>query len=258
MGALSGRHALITGGGTGIGAAIARRLAADGANVTITGRRAAPLTALAKELPRACAVVANVTQAADCRAMVTAAQAAFGPLDIVIVNAGGAESAAFSDLDADQWQRMLDVNLTGAYLTVQAAREDLVRAGDRDRSLRRLVFIASTAGIKGYPYVAAYVAAKHGVVGLMRALAAEYARTALTVNAICPGFTETPLLDVSIANIVAKTSRSQGDARDALARHNPQGRLIQPAEVADAVAWVCSPAAQSITGQAIAVSGGET
>jgi NAD(P)-dependent dehydrogenase (short-subunit alcohol dehydrogenase family) len=254
MGVLDGKHALITGGGSGIGAAIARTLAHAGAAVSIAGRRAGPLEELAGQLPRAKAIVADVTSEADCSAMVAAARAAHGPIDILIANAGVAESAPAAKIDLAHWQRMIDVNLTGAFLSVRAALPDITR-GSAQAS--RIVFIASTAGLKGYAYVAAYCAAKHGLVGLARALAAELAPCGVTVNAVCPGFTQTPLLEASLANIAAKTGRSRAEAEADLKRLNPQGRFITPQEVADTVLWLCTPAAQSITGQAISVSGGE-
>ncbi len=265
MGALDGRHALVTGGGSGIGAAIAAALAADGARVTISGRRAAALDAAAKGIASCHVVVADVTREADCADMFASAASVHGPVDIVIANAGAAESAPAAKIDAAHWQRMIDVNLTGAFLTARAGLGDLVRpesdrAGDRARdatSLRRLVFVASTAGLKGYPYVAAYCAAKHGVVGLMRALAVELAARGVTVNAVCPGFTETPLLAGAVATIAAKTGRGEDAAKAELARANPQGRLVTPQEVAQTVLWLCQPAAQSIHGQAISISGGE-
>jgi len=186
--------------------------------------------------------------------MVQAARAAHGPIDILVANAGAAESAPIGRLDLAHWQRMLGVNLTGAFLSVKAALPDLTRKGAGGG---RIVLMASTAGLKGYPYVAAYCAAKHGVVGLARALAVELAAAGVTVNAVCPGFTETPLLEASLANIAAKTGRSRGEARAELKRLNLQERFVKPEEVADTVLWLCTPAAQAVTGQAISVSGGE-
>lgn len=248
---LGGKHVLITGGGTGIGAAIARALSNEGAKLSLAGRRQAPLDAMASELPRTAAIVADITSEADCAAMVDSANAAHGPVDIVIANAGAASSAPAAKIDLKAWQAAIDVNLTGAFLTVSAALADVTRAPGG-----RIVFIASTAGLKGYPYVAAYVAAKHGVVGLMKALSIELASKGVTVNAVCPGFTDTPLLDAAATKISAKTGRSADDSRAALARDNVHGRLIRPEEVAATVLWLCSPAASSINGQAIAVTGG--
>ncbi|RUX84067.1 SDR family NAD(P)-dependent oxidoreductase, partial [Mesorhizobium sp. M7D.F.Ca.US.004.01.2.1] len=181
------------------------------------------------------------------------AQAARGPFDIVVANAGMAGSTPAHKTTLADWQRILDVNLTGAFLTVKPAL-----AGMAVRKTGRIVFIASTAGLKGYAYVAPYVAAKHGVVGLMRALAAETVKSGVTVNAVCPGFVETEMLEESIQRIIEKTGRSVEQARSSLASTNPQGRFIQPQEVAAAVLWLCGDAAQSITGQAISISGGET
>ena len=251
---MHGRHALITGGGSGIGAAVARLLADAGATVSLAGRRAEPLRKVAAGLQRASTIVADVSLEADADAMVAQARVANGPIDIVVANAGAAESAPAAKLDFGHWQRMLGVNLTGAFLTVKAALPDVLRP---DARVPRIVFIASTAGLKGYPYAAAYCAAKHGVVGLARALAAELAPRHVTVNAVCPGFTETPLLAASLAKIVAITGRAQQEAAAELTRLNPQRRFVQPAEVAETVLFLCSSSAQAITGQAISVSGGE-
>jgi NAD(P)-dependent dehydrogenase (short-subunit alcohol dehydrogenase family) len=253
MGTLDGLHALITGGGTGIGAAIARALAKEGAAVTLVGRRKAPLDAVARGLPKSIVVTADVTSAAGCGAMVTAARAAHGPIDIVVANAGASESAPAAKISAEHWRRMIGVNLTGAFLTVQAALDDVTRKG---KGTRRIVFTASTAGLKGYPYVAAYCAAKHGVVGLARALAAELKTDGLTVNAVCPGYTDTPLLDAAAVAVAGKTGRSVNEARAALAKDNADGRLISPDDVAAKVLWLCSPAANAVNGEAIVIAGG--
>jgi NAD(P)-dependent dehydrogenase (short-subunit alcohol dehydrogenase family) len=253
MGMLDGRHALITGGGTGIGAAVARALAGAGAAVSVAGRRLAPLQEVARGLPNATGIIADVTKEADTDAMVKAAREAHGPVDILIANAGAAESAPFGRIDLATWQRMLDVNLTGAFLTARAALPDVARKDHRGR----IVFVASTAGLKGYAYIAAYSASKHGVIGLMRALAAELAPSGTTVNAVCPGYVETPLLEASLANITAKTGRSRDLAAASLRKNNPQGRFVTPEEVAETVLWLCSPGAQAINGQAISISGGE-
>lgn len=250
---LQGRHALVTGAARGIGAAIARALAADGATLTLLGRKREALAALAAELgPRHGFVQADIGTESQVRAAFDAARAARGPIAILVNNAGQAESAPFARTSLELWQRMLAVNLTGSFLCTQAALPDLLAAGQG-----RIVNIASTAAQRGYAYVSAYVAAKHGVLGLTRALALELARKGITVNAVCPGYTETDILRESIANVVAKTGRSADQARAEFASGNPQGRIVQPQEVADAVRWLCSDGAASVTGQAISVSGGE-
>lgn len=246
---IAGSHALVTGGGSGIGRAIALALAEAGVEVTICGRRQETLDAV--DHPRIHGVVADVTDPASIAALYDAAQAARGPFDIIVANAGAAMSAPASRVTLDDWQASLAINLTGAFLSVQPAIAPMTKAGSG-----RIVFIASTAGLKGYAYVAPYVAAKHGVIGLMRALAAETAKSGVTVNAVCPGFAETEMLARSLDAITAKTGRSEQEARAALA--NPQGRFVTPEEVAAAVLWLVSEGAGSVTGQAISVSGGET
>lgn len=250
---IAGRHALVTGGGSGVGRAIALALSEAGVEVTICGRRKEALASMAGESQRIFAIAADVTDEAAMAALYAEAEAARGPFDIVVANAGIAESSPAHRTTLDDWQRALAVNLTGSFLTVRPALAGMVR-----RKRGRIVFIASTAGLKGYAYVAPYVASKHGVVGLMRALAVETAEAGVTVNAVCPGFVETDLLEESVRRIVEKTGRSDAEARASLVATNPQGRFIQPQEVAAAVLWLCSEAAASITGQAISVSGGET
>jgi len=250
---LQGRHALVTGGGRGIGAAIARQLLAAGATVTVLGRRLDVVQALAAEQPeRLHAVSADVSDAAQVAAAFASARERFGPLAILINNAGQAGSAPLLKTDAQLWQQMLAVNLTGTFLCTQAALPNMLAEG-----WGRIVNVASTAGLTGYAYVSAYCAAKHGVIGLTRALALEVAKKGVTVNAVCPGYTETDILLESIANVVAKTGRSVEAARAGFAAGNPQGRLVQPDEVADTVRWLCGAAASAITGQSIAVCGGE-
>ncbi|MBX3645929.1 MAG: SDR family oxidoreductase [Rubrivivax sp.] len=247
------RHALVTGGGSGVGRAIALELAGAGIDVTICGRRAEPLQAVADENARLFALACDVTDEHAVSALYEKAEADRGPFGIVVANAGMSGSAPAARTTLADWDATLAVNLTGSFLTVKPAL-----AGMAARRAGRIVFVASTAGLKGYAYVAPYVAAKHGVVGLMRALATELATTGVTVNAVCPGFVETELLEESVRRIVHKTGRSAEDARESLRAVNPQGRFVQPSEVAAAVAWLCGEAAGSITGQAISISGGET
>jgi NAD(P)-dependent dehydrogenase (short-subunit alcohol dehydrogenase family) len=250
---LIGQHALVTGGGTGIGAAIALALAKRGAAVTICGRRLHELEKSGKRHDNIHAQVADVTDPASLQALYRDAQAARGDFGIVIANAGAAESAPAEKISRTQWEQTIAVNLTGAFLSVQPAL-----AAMRARNRGRIVFIASTAGLKGYAYVAPYVAAKHGVIGLTRALAIETAKTGITVNAICPGYVETPMLERAVDRIVAATKRDAAETRGVLVANNPQARFIKPEEVAAAVVWLCADDSAAITGQAISVSGGET
>lgn len=253
----SGRHVVITGGGRGIGAAIAAAFAAEGATLTLVGRSRPPLEETAARLRAGGTgavqvVTADVTDETAVRDAFAAARDAFGPVAVLVNNAGQAASAPFARTDLATWRRMIDVNLTGVFLCTQAALPDMLAAG-----AGRIVNVASTAGLTGYPYVSGYCAAKHGVIGLTRSLALELATKGITVNAVCPGYTETDIVRDAIANIRAKTGRSEEEARAALVERNPQGRLVQPEEVADAVVWLCRPSAASVTGQSISVSGGE-
>lgn len=244
---LEGRHALVTGAGRGIGAATARALAAEGARLTLLGRSREPLERLAAELGAA-VVQADVTDDAS----LARAFADAGPIDILVNNAGTAVTAPFGKTDRALWDSMLAVNLTSVFACCRLALPGMV-----ERGWGRIVTVASTAGLRGYAYCAAYAAAKHGVIGLTRTLALETARSGVTVNAVCPGFTETDMTEASLDRIRAKTGRSREEALAELTKTNPQGRLVQPEEVADAVAWLCRPASASVTGQAVAVAGGE-
>lgn len=227
MSRLSGQHALVTGGGTGIGAAIARALAAEGARLTLVGRRREPLESMAADLSGAFVATADVTERAQVDAAFAAAREANGPIAILIANAGAATAVPFAKLTPALWRQTLAVNLDGVFHCCQAALPDLLAA-----EAGRIVTIASVAGLMGAPYIAHYVAAKHGAVGLTRALAAEFAGKGLTANAVCPGYVDTPLTDQSVANISAKTGRGKDEARAGLAAMNPSGRLITPEEVA--------------------------
>lgn len=251
------RHALVTGAGSGIGRVIALRLAAAGHSVSLAGRRAGPLEAVAEEIRaeggEAVALAGfDVTNKVSVDAGVAAAIKRFGDIAVLVNSAGEAPSAPFEKTGLDTWNRVIAINLTGIFMTTQAALPSIRRVGEG-----RIVNIASTAGLVGYPYVTAYCASKHGVIGLTRALALEVAHTDVTVNAVCPGFTDTPLLEAAVETITGKTGRTTEEARTSLARSNPQGRLVSPEEVANAVLWLVSKGATAITGQAIAVAGGE-
>jgi NAD(P)-dependent dehydrogenase (short-subunit alcohol dehydrogenase family) len=244
-------HALVTGGGRGIGRAVAAQLAAAGAIVTVLGRQRAALDETVAAGHAHFADIADVADQAAISAAISGA-AARRPIDILIANAGIAEAAPFVKSDAALFQRMMDVNFMGVVHSIQAALPTM-----KTRPYGRIIAVASTAGLKGYAYVSAYSAAKHAVIGLVRSLALELANSRITVNAVCPGFTDTDLVAGSIDNIMKKTGRSHQQAVAELARHNPQGRLVMPQEVADTVLWLCGEGAGAITGQAIAVAGGE-
>lgn len=248
---LHGQHAVVTGGGSGIGAATAAALRRHGAEVTLFGRGEQRLAATAGELGVGYCV-ADVTDPASLKTAFAAAAQQRGPVSILVNNAGAAEARPFAKMDAEFWQFMMDVNLNGVYHCTREVIPPMLQGG-----FGRIINIASTAAQRGYAYVSAYTAAKHGVVGLTRSLALEYARKNITVNAVCPGYTNTDIITNSIKNIVAATGRSEEEALADLVKSNPQGRLIEPQEVADTVVWLCRKESSSITGQAISIAGGE-
>ena len=249
------RHAVVTGASRGIGSTIAAALAARGAKVSLLGRDAENLHAVSAAIggaSRAAPIVADVTDPSSVNAAFESARRQFGPVHILINNAGQAASAKFVDTDEALWNRIMAVNLNGTYLCTRQAVRDMLEIGSG-----RVVNIASTAGLQGGAYIAAYAASKHAVIGLTRSLALEYATKNITVNAVCPGYTDTDIARDAIANIVRKTGRSEAEALESLVARNPQRRLITPEEVAHTVLWVCGPGAESITGQSIALAGGE-
>ena len=249
---IKGLHAVVTGGGSGIGAAIAHELAAAGASVTLMGRNVERLQAQQLALAALGHVDYIAVDVGD-EASVKAAFASAGAVDILVNNAGQVETAPLKATSLELWQRMLRVNLTGTFLCSREVSADMARRG-----FGRIINVASTAALTGYAYVAAYCAAKHGVLGLTRAMALELAQKGVTVNAVCPGYTETDIIEQAVETLVAKTGRSAAEARQEFAAANPQGRLIKPQEVASAVLWLARRDSGAMNGQAISVSGGET
>jgi NAD(P)-dependent dehydrogenase (short-subunit alcohol dehydrogenase family) len=252
MASLQGRHALVTGGGRGIGRAIAAALTAAAAAVTVAGRGEQALAEVVGTGEAQGYVVADVTDSRAVGEGVKQAEAARGPVDLLIANAGGADSAPFARTTPEQFQRMFDVNVMGVVHATRAVLDGMAA-----RKFGRVVAVASTAGLKGYGYVSAYCAAKHAVVGLVRSLAVETAKSGVTVNAVCPGYTDTEIVRESLARIEAKTGRSREDALAAMLKDSPLGRLVKPQEVAAAVLYLCSPEASAVTGTTLVVAGGE-
>lgn len=251
----AGRHVVVTGASRGIGSTIAANLATRGARVSLLGRSAANLETVSKALGGtsvAAPIVTDVTDADSVAAAFARAREHFGPVHILVNNAGQAASAKFTDTDEGLWNRIMAVNLTGTYLCTRQAVSDMLQVG-----FGRIVNVASIAGLRGGAYISAYVASKHAVIGLTRSLALEFANKNITVNAVCPGYTDTDIVREAIANIVRKTGRSEAEALASLVATNPQRRLITPEEIAHTVSWLCSPGAESITGQSIIVAGGE-
>jgi NAD(P)-dependent dehydrogenase (short-subunit alcohol dehydrogenase family) len=252
---LAGRHVFVTGASRGIGADIAKALAADGARVSLVGRDSGRLATVAAEIggaDHAIPIVADVTDAGSVKEAFAAARRQFGPVHILVNNAGQAAAAKFTDTDEALWHGIIGVNLTGTYLCTREAVRDMLQGG-----FGRIVNIASIAGLRGAAYISAYATSKHAVIGFTRSLALEYAKRNITVNAVCPGYVDTDIVKRAVDNIVKKTGRSESEALATLTATNPQGRLIAPAEVSNTVLWLCRPGTESVTGQSIVIAGGE-
>ena len=252
MTGLDGFHAVVTGGGTGIGAAAASHLSAARAKLSLLGRRLGPLQEHAARIGGT-AIVGDVTDRLAVERAFHQARSANGPIDILIVNAGVGDSAPFGRIAREDWDRLIAVNLTGAFSCAQLALPDLLASREG-----RLVFVASVASLRGVPYAAHYAAAKHGLLGLMRSLAAEFAKTSLTVNAVCPGFVDTPMTDQSVARIAEKTGHPVETARDAIGAMNGSGRLVHPDAIATMILTLCLPQSRDVNGAAVTIDGGSS
>jgi NAD(P)-dependent dehydrogenase (short-subunit alcohol dehydrogenase family) len=247
---LEGRHAFITGGGTGIGAAAATHLRSAGAKISVSGRRLEPLEKIAA-IVGGTAFQCDVTDRQQIARAFDEARAANGPIEMLVVNAGIAESAPFHKMKRESWDRIIATNLTAAFDCAQAALPDLLESQNG-----RLVFVASVASLRGVPYAAHYAASKHGLLGLMRSLAAEYAKTNLTVNSVCPGYVDTPMTDQSIARVSEITGRSEEQSRDAITSMNASGRLVDPDGIATMILTLCLPQSRDVNGAAVTIDGG--
>ncbi|MEO7602466.1 MAG: SDR family oxidoreductase [Sphingomicrobium sp.] len=247
---LDGLHALVTGGGSGIGAATAEVLAKQGAKLSLLGRRLEPLEEAAAKTGGK-AFQCDVTDRSAIDRAFGESRDANGPIDILIVNAGIAESAPFHKMTRDSWDRIIATNLTAAFDCSQAAIGDLLNSQSG-----RLIYVASVASLRGVPYAAHYAASKHGLLGLMRSLAAEYAKTNLTVNAVCPGYVDTPMTDQSIARVSQITGRSDKDSRAAITQMNASGRLVDPMGIAQMILTLALPVSRDVNGAAVTLDGG--
>ena len=249
--ALAGKHAFITGGGHGIGGASAEALAAHGAKLTLTGRNMEKLEQMAAKLPGAEVRQLDVTDEAAVKRVFTEAAQSLGPVAILINNSGIADTAPFLRTSSDMMRRLMEVNLIGTHTSTQQVLEGMIDAG-----WGRIVNISSLAGLSGQPYITAYCASKHAVIGLTRTLALEVVKKGITVNAVCPAYVETGMVERGVDNIRDITGMSEEEARGELAKKSPQNRIIMPSEVGATVAWLCLPGSESITGQSIAMAGG--